>query len=126
MEEIGVPPKRLRNLIGESIEGHIITLAEFVKELDDHPPLLELRVNWPATGAFRAIFFYKEDEFNQYLYFTQAVIKKYTFSQEFEAAVIKSEKMMRNFFESQQKGDDSNDQEKFRRCYADVKASARD
>lgn len=98
IEEIGVPPDHLRNVEGESIEGFTITLNDVVKELNNHPPLLELRVNWPPVGAFRAIFFYEEDGDGQEIYFTQAVIKESTFSRDFENAVVKSESMMKDFF----------------------------
>lgn len=109
LEEIGVPPKHLRTIQGESLEGFTITLADVVKELENHPPLLELRVNWPPVGAFRAIFFYEEDENGQSIFFTQAVIKQSTFSQDFEDAVINSEAIMKDFLNQSKKGDGLND-----------------
>jgi len=47
---------------------------------------------------FLSIFFYEEDEEGQNIYFTQAVIKESTFSQDFENAVVKSEFMLKDFF----------------------------
>lgn len=86
--------------IGE-VDGKTVYLLEMVKNLDDHPPLCESRVNWPKLeyGAFRAIFFYEEDEQgNQKIYFTQAVVKNKTYSAEFEKAIEISEEMMRNHY----------------------------
>lgn len=98
IEDIGIPPHHLRTITGTSIKGDIITLTDVVKELKDHPPLLEFRVNWKPIGAFRAIFFYAQDtEGNQTIYFTKAVIKQHTYSQDFENAVRESEEMLREF-----------------------------
>lgn len=99
IQDIGVPPERLRDIKGESRHGNEITLTDVVKELDRHPPLLEFRVNWPPVGAFRAIFFYENDtQNNQNIYFTKAVIKDDTYSQEFEYAVVESEQMLKDFY----------------------------
>lgn len=97
--EVGVPPKDKRTIYAESLDSYQITLTEVVKELDNHPPLLELRANWKPIGAFRAIFFcIKDDDGNESIYFTKAVIKEATYSSDFEDAVVNSEKMMRDFF----------------------------
>ena len=86
--------------IGE-VEGKTVYLLEMVKQLDRHPPLCESRVNWPRLeyGAFRAIFFYEEDEQgNQKIFFTQAVVKNKTYTEEFEEAIRISEKMMKDHY----------------------------
>lgn len=86
--------------IGE-IEGKTVYLHEMIKELERHPPLYESRVNWSKLkfGAFRAIFFYEEDESgNQKIYFTQATVKEKTYSEEFEKAIRISEKMMKDHY----------------------------
>lgn len=98
LRNTGVPPKHLRTLFGKSLSGNPITLTEIVKELDNHPPLLEIRVNWPPVGAFRAIFFYINDSNNiQTIYFTKAVIKPDTYSEAFEVAAKESERIMKEF-----------------------------
>lgn len=99
MKDIGVPPIEKRTLYGISSSGNPITLVNVIKELNNHPPLMEARANWRPVGAFRAIFFYEiDDKGNQTIYFTKAVIKQATFSQEFENAIVESEKMMYKFF----------------------------
>lgn len=99
MKDIGVPPIEKRTLYGISSSGNPITLVDVIKELNDHPPLMEARANWRPIGAFRAIFFYELDaKGNQTIYFTKAVIKQATFSRDFENAIVESEKMMSKFF----------------------------
>lgn len=59
---------------------------------------MEARANWKPVGAFRAIFFYEIDhKGNQSIYFTKAVIKQTTYSQDFENAISASEKIMLDF-----------------------------
>ncbi|WP_229525458.1 hypothetical protein [Paenibacillus farraposensis] len=85
------------------ISGNSLYSIRIVKELRNHPPLLEFRVNWRGAGAFRAVFF--EYHFNdiQVLVFTQATIKTHTFSQEFEKLIKKSEAQYIAFMESPEK-----------------------
>lgn len=96
--EVGITEKKLKEVIGYTDEGRIFTLTKLVKSLRNHPPLYEFRVNWKPIGAFRAIFFYEEDaKGNQNIYFTKAVIKPDTFSQDFENIAVESETMLREF-----------------------------
>lgn len=97
----GVPQINDRTHFATGHKNQPITLVDIVKELDDHPPLLETRANWRAigSGAFRAIFFYEKDrQGNQTIYFTQAVLKESTYSPAFEQAVKVSEQMMYDFY----------------------------
>ena len=99
MRDIGVPPEHLRTLTTKSLEGYNITLSTIVKELKGHPPLLEFRISTKELGAFRAIFFYiNDDDGNQHIYFTKAVIKKQKESQEFENSVVESKRMLEKFW----------------------------
>lgn len=96
--EVGITEEKLKEVVGYTDEGNIFTLTRLVKHLRNHPPLYEFRVNWRPIGAFRAIFFYKEDaKGDQYIYFTKAVIKSDTFSQDFEDIAAESETMLREF-----------------------------
>lgn len=101
LEEIGVPEINNRTHFAKGHKDQMITLVDIVKELTNHPPLLETRANWRAigNGAFRAIFFYEKDRIgNQTIYFTQAVLKEDTYSPAFEKAVQISEQMMYDFY----------------------------
>lgn len=100
LEAVGVPEINDRLLQTTGHRDQEITLVDVVKELRDHPPLLESRANWFRVGAFRAIFFYEKDRNgDQYIYFTQAVIKQSTYSQDFEEAIEVSERMMYEFYQ---------------------------
>lgn len=100
LKDYGVPHKDLRTHFGQSLKGNPITLKEIVKELRDYPPLLELKVNWKPIGAFRALFFYINDNAgNQTIYFTKAVIKQDTFDPYFETAAQESLKIMQVFLQ---------------------------
>lgn len=99
LQTVGVPSKHKRTITAKSKDGYDITLADIVKELTYHKPLLETRINWRPVGAFRAIFFYEQDiKGNQVLYFTKAVIKHDDYSKDFESIVIESEHMMNEFY----------------------------
>lgn len=99
--KIGVPPIGERAPEATSVEGYTITLYGIVKEMENHPPLMEMRVNAKNKGgAFRAIFFVlNPDKDTEEIYFTKAVIKTDTYSREFEDALIESELMMKKFLE---------------------------
>ncbi|MFD2828881.1 hypothetical protein [Corticicoccus populi] len=99
LKTTGVPPEHLSTINAKSTDGFTITLVDIVKELTEYKPLLETRINWKPVGAFRAIFFYEEDSRgNQIIYYTKAVIKTSTFSQDFEDIAAESEKMMKEFY----------------------------
>ncbi|ETT61819.1 hypothetical protein BSK66_27880 [Paenibacillus odorifer] len=72
-------------------DGNPYTIL-LVKELRDHVPLLEFRVNWKETGGFRAIFFEQQIDGNQILIFVNAVVKKKTYDPNFERIVVEAEK----------------------------------
>lgn len=71
-----------------------------MKELVDHPPLLEFRVNWRGAGAFRTVFFVHQYEDVQFLIFVSATIKTATHSAEFEQLVHESEIFHKKFIQS--------------------------
>lgn len=58
-----------------------------VKVLRDHKPMMEFRINWRGTGAFRAIFFEYRHRDKQILVFARATIKQTTFDSNFESMV---------------------------------------
>jgi len=100
LKAVGVPEINDRCLKTTGHQNQEITLVDVVKELRDHSPLLESRANWIPVGAFRAIFFYEKDRNgDQYIYFTQAVIKQKTYSRDFEDAIERSERMMYDFYQ---------------------------
>lgn len=68
-----------------------------VKQLNDHVPLLEFRINWQGTGAFRAVFFEHIEGEDQILYFAQAVVKQKTFDLDFETIVAQAEHAYKGF-----------------------------
>ncbi|WP_054029193.1 hypothetical protein [Bacillus sp. FJAT-28004] len=68
-----------------------------VKELRDHIPLIEFRVNWQGIGAFRAVFFEHQMNEQQILFFVKAVVKNRTFDSEFERIVQETESMYSDF-----------------------------
>lgn len=68
-----------------------------VKELRDHVPLVEFRVNWKGIGAFRAVFFEQQSGDYQILAFVKAVVKKETYDPEFERIVQESEMIYYDF-----------------------------
>lgn len=73
-----------------------------VKQLNDHVPLLEFRINWQGTGAFRAVFFEHIEDGDQVLYFVQAVVKQKTFDLSFETIVKEAENAYRGFMTRQE------------------------
>ncbi|MDY8116758.1 hypothetical protein UY286_04805 [Paenibacillus polymyxa] len=96
-------PYSLNEFFTTSISENSLYSIRIVKELRNHPPLLEFRVNWRGAGAFRAVFFeYYLDDI-QMLVFTQATVKTNTFSQEFERILEKSEAQYIAFMKSPEK-----------------------
>jgi hypothetical protein len=86
-----------------SLEGNSLYSIRVIKELRDHPPLLEFRVNWRGAGAFRAICFEYSLENVQMLVFTQATLKARTYSEEFVQLIKKSEEQYIAFMKSPEK-----------------------
>lgn len=99
LKNVGVPQNhRLLPFRTINEDGNPLTFASILKELKHHPPLFEFRVNWRNAGYFRAIFFCLEDEDgNQTIYFTKALLKQEKNPPEFTALAIESEKMLVDF-----------------------------
>ncbi|WP_187377789.1 hypothetical protein [Paenibacillus senegalimassiliensis] len=93
----------IREFFTTSIRSDSLYSIRVVKELENHPPLLEFRVNWRGVGAFRAIFFRYMDDDVEVLVFTQAVLKNASFSLAFEQIVKVSEKQYLAFIKSPEK-----------------------
>lgn len=86
LETLGIPLALTVFFTTTRRDGRPYTIR-VVKELVNHPPLLEFRVNWRGAGAFRALFFvYKVDDI-QFLVFVRATIKLTTYSAEFEKII---------------------------------------
>lgn len=99
LEKHGMPIATQKYFVDMREDGRPYTI-QLVKELRDHVPLLEFRVNWKGLGAFRAIFFEYCYSNTQILIFTKAIIKKTTYSQEFEEIIEQSEIIYSNFLEN--------------------------
>lgn len=102
LQTIGVPKKSPKTLPFETTlaDGRQLTFATILKELRHHPPLLEFRINWRGTGAFRAIFFYIDNGSTQDIYFTKATLKQEKNPPEFTLLARESEQMMRDFIKN--------------------------
>jgi len=77
--------------------GNPFTLAQPVKQLIHHRPILELRVNKQGYGAFRALFFPYEHLGQQILVFTRSVLKSGTSDPAFDLAVAETEAIIPDF-----------------------------
>ncbi|MDN4617264.1 hypothetical protein QCD85_04110 [Paenibacillus sp. PsM32] len=102
LEKHGIPVATQKYFVDMREDGKPYTI-QLVKELRDHVPLLEFRVNWKGLGAFRAIFFEYYYSNTQILIFTKAIVKKTTYSQEFEKIIQQSELLYSNFLENPNK-----------------------
>ncbi len=102
LEKHGIPIAAQKYFVDMREDGRPYTI-QLVKELRNHVPLLEFRVNWKGLGAFGAIFFEYYYSNTQILIFTKAIIKKSTYSQEFEEIVQQSELLYSNFLENPHK-----------------------
>ncbi|TKJ93402.1 hypothetical protein PO903_10575 [Paenibacillus sp. PK4536] len=102
LEKHGIPIAAQKYFVDMREDGRPYTI-QLVKELRNHVPLLEFRVNWKGLGAFRAIFFEYYYSNTQILIFTKSIIKKSTYSQEFEEIVQQSELLYSNFLENPHK-----------------------
>lgn len=100
-----------RHGLQESFKTYFMTQREdgrpytimLVKELEQHVPLVEFRINWRGVGAFRAVFFEYEDEGEAVLIFVNAVMKKQTYDQTFEAMVEEVESIFTDFQQDPEK-----------------------
>jgi hypothetical protein len=63
---------------------------KLVKDLIDHPPLIEFRINWRKVGAFRSVC----AEINGELIFFSAVVKQDIQSEGFNIIVAEAERLL--------------------------------
>lgn len=102
LEKWGIPHS-MNEFFTTPISGDSLYSIRIVKELRNHLPLLEFRVNWRGAGAFRAVFFEYHLDDIQVLVFAQAIVKTHTFSQEFERIIKKSKAQYIAFMKSPEK-----------------------
>ncbi|MFC7561634.1 hypothetical protein ACFQY3_25605 [Paenibacillus farraposensis] len=76
---------------------------QLIKELRDHVPLLEFRINWEGFGAFRSVFFEYCREDHQFLVFARAIVKQTTYSADFEQIVQETEQLYMDFINNPEK-----------------------
>ncbi|WP_103110928.1 hypothetical protein [Brevibacillus reuszeri] len=88
--------------IDETESGFPYTIR-LVKELRNHVPLLEFRVNWKNAGAFRCIFFEHRVGNLQVLLMVKAVLKQNTYSAEFERIAVEAELVYKDFTSNPEK-----------------------
>ncbi|NMO98134.1 hypothetical protein [Paenibacillus lemnae] len=88
--------------IDETEDGFPYTIR-LVKELRNHVPLLEFRVNWKNAGAFRCVFFEHRVGDLQVLLMIKAVLKQATYSPEFEKIALESESIYKDFVKNPEK-----------------------
>ncbi|MEN1990846.1 hypothetical protein [Paenibacillus hubeiensis] len=91
----GMPLAKQQYFVDELEDGRPYTIR-LIKELRDHVPLFEFRVNW-KSGAFRLIFFEYIHGNVQILVMTKAVIKYETYSEEFEKIADESDRLYAAF-----------------------------
>lgn len=83
-------------------DGYPYTI-KLIKELRDHKPLFEFRVNWKGLGAFRVVFFEHTVGEVQVLCFARGVIKQSTHDPEFERIAHEVGMMHLDFLKSSEK-----------------------
>ncbi|RAU97947.1 hypothetical protein [Paenibacillus sp. YN15] len=93
----------LREYLVETREDGKPYTIKLAKELRDHVPLIEFRVNWVGTGAFRAVFFEYVRDNTQILIFPRAIVKQATYDPEFERIVAETESIYQDFCEFPEK-----------------------
>lgn len=98
LENFGMLHGLKQYFTGSREDGAPYTI-KVVKELRDHPPLLEFRVNWRGAGAFRAVL-YRGDQF---LIFPRGVLKQSTYDPDFERVVKEAEAIYSDFMANQEK-----------------------
>lgn len=104
LEHHGIPVATRDFFIDTREDGKPYTIL-LAKYLNQHVPLLEFRVNWQGTGAFRATFFEylhpKTGE--QILIFVRAVIKQTTHDRDFERIAAESDVIYADFIANPEK-----------------------
>ncbi|MNB91618.1 hypothetical protein D3C75_387010 [compost metagenome] len=100
--EWGIPYSQNEFFVAD-LNNNSLYSIKLVKELKDHPPLLEFRVNWRGAGAFRAVFFEYRQDMTQILIFVEAIVKESTFSLQFEEMVLRCEQYYDAFMKSPEK-----------------------
>lgn len=86
VEVHGVQAASTKHFVTAREDGIPYTIM-LVKMLERHTPLLEFRVNWKQTGAFRAVFFTHWMDNQQLLIMARAALKQKTYDPEFERIV---------------------------------------
>jgi hypothetical protein len=102
LENHGLDNALKNYLYGTREDGKPYTI-KIAKELRNHIPLIEFRVNWTGTGAFRAIFFEYVHSKKQILIFTRAVVKQATYDPDFERIARESETIYHDFMANPEK-----------------------
>lgn len=102
LEKHGLPVSLGKYFVSTRDDGGLFTIL-LAKELKYHRPLLEFRMNWLGTGAFRVVFFEFESKGNQILVFSRATIKQETSSKEFEDCIKETEALLPDFLDYPEK-----------------------
>ncbi|MEB8638241.1 hypothetical protein P4H32_31905 [Bacillus cereus] len=102
LERHGIPHVIHHYFTGIREDGRPYTI-KMVKQLRNHVPLMEFRVNWEGTGAFRAVFFEYQHEGKQILIFPRAVVKQSTYDPDFERIAREAEAIYHDFMTDQEK-----------------------
>ena len=104
LEHHGIPETTRTYFTTNREDGRPYTIL-LTKYLQDHVPLLEFRVNWQGTGAFRATFFeYPHPKTRaQILLFVRAVIKQQTYDPDFERIAAESDRIYADFIQDPEK-----------------------
>lgn len=104
LEKHGMPSASIQYFTTERDDGSPYTIR-LVKNLSQHVPLLEFRINWTGTGAFRATFFEcpHPKTGQQILIFVRAVVKVSTFDPDFERIATETDVIYSNFMQNPEK-----------------------
>lgn len=91
-----------RYFVDETEGGRPYTI-QLVKELRNHVPLLEFRVNWKNAGAFRCLFFEHRTDNMQLFLMVNAILKQTTYSEDFERIAVEAEELYHDFRKNPEK-----------------------
>jgi len=102
VERHGIPLAKQYYFTDLKEDGKPYTI-QLIKELRDHVPMLEFRINWQGLGAFRSVFFEYCIGDNQILVFARAIVKQATYSADFEQIVLETEQLYPDFLQNPEK-----------------------